>query len=57
MTIDEIVKKAIPLSDCPVKRMGEINRRELLTKRICELIQTLGLSLPPENLNVSDAKK
>ena len=38
MTIEEIVIRAIPLSDCPVKRMHEQYRRENLTKNIQHLL-------------------
>lgn len=39
MTIEEIVIKAIPLSSCPQKRDNELYRREVLRKRIEELLK------------------
>lgn len=38
MTITEIVTRAIPLSDCPVKRMHEQYRREQLVINIQKLL-------------------
>lgn len=38
MTISEIVIRAIPLSDCPVKRMHEEYRREQLVINIQKLL-------------------
>jgi hypothetical protein len=34
LSIEEICKKAIPLSDCPVKKQNEIARRIWLAKQI-----------------------
>lgn len=38
LTIDEIVEKAIPLEQCPVKKQHSIARRVWLKKQILNLI-------------------
>ena len=39
MEIDEIVTKAIPAEDCPVKNAGAMDRRKKLKERIEKLLQ------------------
>jgi len=36
--LEEIIIKAIPREDCPIKNAGAMNRRELLEKRIIDYI-------------------
>ncbi len=36
MEIDEIITRAIPAEDCPIKNAGAMHRREELKKRLIE---------------------
>jgi hypothetical protein len=46
MEINEIVTRAIPAEDCPVKEAGAQHRREQLKKRIEELLMQRDRSQP-----------